>query len=118
MNEMDYRDNYRDENYRGDYRNYREDYREDYRNYRDDYRDYDERDYNDRRDYDRRGGRRNYRSQDSHAELEKIMQDIRKQSRKLEDAAEEASTQDRNMLLKIAQKEKENYMYLKQLIEK
>ena len=120
MNEMNSRDyddrNYNDKGY--DYRDYR-----DYRNERDyrDYRDYDER----RRDYDRRGGKinyrnyRNYRGQDYYEEVEMAMEDMREQYRKLEDIAEMADNQqDKNMIMKIAEKEKENYMYLKQLIEK
>lgn len=91
----------------------------DYRNYRDDYR---------TRDYDRRGGRlnnrdyrnyRNYRNQDYYEELEMTMEDMREQYRKLEDISEMADNQqDKNMLMKIAQKEKENYSYIKQLLEK
>ena len=135
MNEMsaNNRGDYR-EDYRGNYRDYREDYRDyddrydnrsDYRDsYREDYRDSDYR----RRDYDRRGGKinnrnyrdyRNYRGQEYYEELEMVMQDIREQSRKLEDISEMASNQqDKNMLMKIAQKEKENYTYIKQLVEK
>lgn len=133
MNEMSYRDydnrDYRDyRDYREDYRNYRDDYREDYRdydnrdyrdNYRDDYRDYR------KRDYDRRGGKinyrnyRNYRGGDYHEELEMAMEDIKEQHRKLEDIADMSENpQDRNMLMKIAQKEKENYNYIKQLMGK
>ena len=129
MNEMDYRDyredyrdNYRNErNYRGD--NYRDD--EDYRDYRDysDYRDYRE-NYR-KRDYDRRGGKinrrsyRNYRDQDYYEELEMLVEDMKEGHRKIEDVAEMAENQqDKNMLMKIAQKEKENYTYLKQLMEK
>ena len=108
---MGYRENYRDD--------YREDYRDDYRNYRDDYR---------TRNYDRRGGRlnnrdyrnyRNYRNQDYYEELEMTMEDMREQYRKLEDISEMADNQqDKSMLMKIAQKEKENYSYIKQLLEK
>lgn len=108
---MGYRENYRDD--------YREDYRDDYRNYRDDYR---------TRDYDRRGGKinnrdyynyRNYRGGDYYEELEMTMEDMREQYRKLEDISEMATNQqDKNMLMKIAQKEKENYSYIKQLVEK
>lgn len=112
-NRESYRDDYRYDN-RGSYReNYRDDYRE---NYRDDYR---------TRDYDRRGGKinnrsyRNYREQDYYEEMEMIMGDMRKQYRKLEDVSEMAhSQQDKNMLMRIAQKEKENYNYIKQLVEK
>lgn len=122
MNEMtsnrdydrDYRDGYRD-SYRGG--SYRDDYR-DYRDYRDDYRD----DY--RRDYDRRGGKINYRNyrnyrENYHEELEELCYDMKEIHRKIEDVAEMTeNAQDKNMLMKIAQKEKENYSYLKQLMEK
>lgn len=126
MNEMtsnrdydnrDYRDGYRD-SYRGG--SYRDSYRDDYRDgYREDYRD----DY--RRDYDRRGGRinnrsyRNYRNQDYYEELEMLCYDMKDMHRKIEDVAEMAeNTQDKNMLMKIGQKEKENYMALKQIMDK
>ena len=112
----------------------------DYRNYRDNYRDYDNRYYDEMehgnyrdygyrtRDYDRRGGKinnrnyrnyRNYRGGDYYEELEMTMEDMREQYRKLEDISEMATNQqDKNMLMKIAQKEKENYSYIKQLVEK
>lgn len=111
---------YDERNYRG---NYKEDYRENYRYDDRDYRGYDDRDYNYRkRDYDRRGGKinyRNYRNQDYHEELDMVVYDMKEQTRKLEDIAEMAENpQDKNTLTKIAQKEKENYMYLKQLSEK
>ncbi len=133
MNEMD--TNNRDYNNRGydrdydnrNYRNYRDDM--DYRDY--DYRYHDDRNYRDydyRRDYDRRGGKinnrdyrnyRNYRGGDYYEELEMTMEDMREQYRKLEDISEMATNQqDKNMLMKIAQKEKENYSYIKQLVEK
>ena len=119
MNEMDAynRSGYRDYRYYDDMdnRNYRN-----YRNYRDDYRD-------DYRDYDRRGGKinnrdyRNYRNyrEDYYEELEMLMEDMREQYRRLEDISEMASNQqDKNMLMKIAQKEKENMSYIKSLVEK
>ena len=134
MNEMRDYDNraYRDmdsRNYRDNYRDYDNRYYDemehgsyidsDYRNYRDDYR---------TRDYDRRGGKinnrdyrnyRNYRGEDYYEELEMTMDDMREQYRKLEDISEMATNQqDKNMLMKIAQKEKENYSYIKQLVEK
>lgn len=123
-NERDYDNRYYDEMEHG-YRDsdYRDNYR-DYRDYRDSYRDYDNR----RRDYDRRGGKinnrdyrnyRNYRNQDYYEELQMTMEDMREQYRKLEDIAEMADNQqDKNMLMKVAQKEKENYSYVKQLAEK
>lgn len=128
MNEMRDYDNrydnrYYDENIHGNM-GYRENYRDDYReDYRDDYRNY--KDYDYRRDYDRRGGKinnrdyRNYRGGDYYEELEMTMDDMREQYRKLEDISEMATNQqDKNMLMKIAQKEKENYSYIKQLVEK
>ena len=128
MNEMRDYDNrydnrYYDENIHGNM-GYRENYRDDYKeDYRDDYRNY--RDYDYRRDYDRRGGKinnrdyRNYRGGDYYEELEMTMDDMREQYRKLEDISEMATNQqDKNMFMKIAQKEKENYSYIKQLVEK
>lgn len=130
MNEMD--TNNRDYSNRGydrdydnrNYRNYRDDM--DYRDY--DYRYHDDRNYRDydyRRDYDRRGGRinnrnyRNYREDEYHRELEIVMEDMREQYRKIEDVADMAENQqDKNMLMKISQKEKENYNYIKQIAEK
>jgi len=109
MNEME--EDYRGGSYRG---NYRGDYRGG--SYRDDYRG------NYRRDYDRRGGRmnyRNYREEDYYEELENCMHELKEYSRALEDLADMAENpQDRNMLMRIANKEKEHYMNLKQLMEK
>lgn len=117
MNEMEMnnRGDYRGGNYRGG--SYRDDYRDDYRDgYRDSYRD------NYRRDYDRRGGRinyRNYREEDYYEELENCMHELKEYSRALEDLADMAENpQDRNMIMRIAQKEKEHYMNLKQMMEK
>lgn len=116
-NNRDYRDyrdggNYRDYRDDGNYRDYRD---EDYRDYRDNYR---------TRDYDRRGGKinrrnyRNYRDGEYYEELEMAMQDMREQYRKLEDVAEMSSNhQEKNMLMRVAQKEKENYQALKQMME-
>ena len=91
----------------------------DYRNYRDDYR---------TRDYDRRGGRlnnrdyrnyRNYRNQNYYEDLEMAMEDMREQYRNLEDISEMATNpQEKNILMKVAQTEKENYHHLKQMMEK
>jgi len=116
-NYRDYNNRYYDEMEHGSYRD------SDYRNYRDNYRD----DYR-TRDYDRRGGKinnrdyrnyRNYRGGDYYEELEMTMEDMREQYRKLEDISEMATNQqDKNMLMKIAQKEKENYSYIKSLVEK
>lgn len=119
MNEME--GNYRDYRDYRDYRSYRDNYRDDYReDYRDEYRD----DYR-TRDYDRRGGKinyrnyRNYRGGDYREELEMALEDMREQYRKLEDIAEMSSNpQEKNMLMRLAQKEKENYMSAKQMMEK
>lgn len=112
MNEMN-TDGRREYDYRGG--NYRDDYRyDDYHrgNYRDDYR----------RDYDRRGGRRNYRNyreENYYDELEECMHELKETARAIEDVAEMADNQsDRNMLMKIAQKEKEHSMHLKQMLDK
>lgn len=109
MNEMRANNRYYDDNMHGDMRNYRDDY-----NYRYDYR-----------DYDRRGGRRNYRNyrnyreEDYYEELEMLTEDMREQYRKLEDVAQMAhNMQDKNVITKVAEKEKENYHYLKQLVDK
>lgn len=120
MNEMrDYDNRYYDDNIRG-YIGYRENYKNDM-----DYRDYDY-----RRDYDRKDGRinnryynyrnyRNYREQDFYEDLEMTMHEMKEISRKLEDVADMAENQqDKNMLMKIAQKEKENSQYIKQIVEK
>lgn len=120
MNEMNTRYNERDYDNRGyreyDYRDdYRYDYRDDYRNYRDDYR---------TRDYDRRGGRinnrsyRNYRG-DYYEELEMIIDDMKETSRSLEDLSEMAKNMnEKNMITKVAQKEKEHAMTLKQMLDR
>ncbi len=117
MNEMNNR--YYDENIHGNMR----DYRDDYMDYRDD--------YNYRRGYDGRGGRRNYRNyrnyrdyrnyreEDFYGELDMVTEDMREQYRRLEDVAQMSpNMQDKNMITKIAEKEKENYHHLKQLTDK
>lgn len=105
--EYDYRDDYRDDYRRGNYRG--RSYRDDYPmgNYRGDYR------RSGRRSY------RNYREEDFYDELENCMHELKEYSRALEDVADMAENpQDRNMLMKIAQKEKEHAMQLKQMMEK
>lgn len=110
MNEMNNR--YYDENMHGNIRDYRDNYRDDYRDYRDDY------------NY-RRGGRRNYRNyrnyreEDFYGELDMVTEDMREQYRRLEDVAQMSpNMQDKNIIMKIAEKEKENYHHLKQLADK
>ena len=108
MNEMN-TDGRREYDYRGG--NYRDDYRyDDYHrgNYRDDYR----------RNYGRRNYR-NYREEDFYEELEECMHELKEYSRGLEDLADMAENpQDRSTLMKIAQKEKEHYSHLKQMMDK
>jgi len=124
MNEMepnyrDYRDydnRYYDEAEHGyrSYRDYRDNYR-DYRDYRDNYRD----DYR-KRDYDRRGGKMNYRNYrgDYYEELEMTAEDMREQYRKLEDISEMITNpQEKNVIMKVAQAEKQNYEHLKQMMK-
>jgi hypothetical protein len=122
MNDMeisnrDYRDydnRYYDEAQHGyrsyrDYRDYRDNYRDDYRNYRDNYR---------TREYDRRGGKVNYRG-DHYEELEMTVEDMREQYRKLEDISEMVTNpQEKNVIMRVAQAEKQNYQQLKQIMEK
>lgn len=96
------------------------DYR-DYRDYRDDYRSY--RDYrNGYREYDMRGGRpnyRNYRDDEYKAEVEKCMYEAKERHREFEDLAEMAKNpEERNLLMKIALREKEHYENLKQMVER
>lgn len=101
------------------YANNRGDYR------RGSYRDYDdEEDFRGgsyRKDYDRRGGRRNYRNyrEDYYEELENCMMELKEYSRALEDLADMAENpQEKNMLMRIAQREKEHYSNLKEMMEK
>ena len=119
MNTRDYDNRYYDEAEHG-YRSYR-DYRDSYRggNYRDDYRD----DYR-TREYDRRGGKinnrsyRNYRG-DYYEELEMAVEDMREGYRTLEDISEMVTNpQEKNVIMKVAQAEKENYHHLKQMMDK
>lgn len=101
-----------------DYRDYRS-----YRNYRDDDEDEDYRDYRDYRDYDRRGGRRNYRNYRNYRdqgyaeELEMATEDLREHYRTLEDIAEMATNQqEKNVIMKVAQTEKEHYKAMKEML--
>lgn len=107
MNDM--RIHYDDEEYdnrRYGYRDY------DYRYDKDDYRT----DYIKRR-YDNRN-RRNYRN-DYYEELEIAINDIKETSRNLEDLSEMAKNMnEKNMIIKVAQKEKEHAMTLKQMLER
>lgn len=103
----DYRDGGNNRDYRdgGSYRDYRENYRDDYR----------------KRDYDRRGGKinnRNYRG-DYYEELDMVVEDMREGYRKLEDISEMVQNpQEKNVLMRVAQAEKQNYQQLKQVMDK
>lgn len=122
-------ENYRHEDYRDDYQN-RDNYRNDYRDYRDDYRDYrDEysRNQRDRYGKNRRNYRnyrdrygRNYRSQeDYYACLEEIVDDGMELARAYEDVVEMASnSKDKQTLTKLAEREKEHYRTVKEMLEK
>lgn len=110
MNEME---NNRSEYVGGGYRDYRGNYRYGNReSYRDDYRDEYGRNY--------RGGRmRNYRSDDIYEEIGNAMFDAKTCHRKMEDLADETDDpQIKNVLMKIAMREKEHYQSLKELMEK
>lgn len=107
-------DNYRDD--------YREDYRNNYRNYRDDYRDYRG---NYRGDYRDRYGRnyrnsRNYREHEEYyTMLSDIVDDGMELARAYEDVCEMVTnTKDKNTLMKIAEREKEHYRTVKEMLER
>ena len=108
MNDM-----YREEDYR-DRRNYRDDYR-DRRNYRDDY------DY--RGDSYRRSNRernmRNYREKEEYYNmLADAMEDGMELARTYEDISEMASnSKDKSSLMKIAEREKEHYRAVKEMLD-
>ena len=117
---------YRDDDYREDsyrYDNYRDmrdtDYRDD-RNYRDNYRDSYRDNYRDRygRNYRDRYGR-NYRSGDVHGMLSELVDEGMELARGYEEAGEMiTNSKDKNMLMKIAEREKENYRTVKEMLEK
>lgn len=118
MNEMETN---RTEYVAGGYRDYRGNYRNDYRdNYRDDYRDSYRNNY--RGDYDMRGGRmnrRSYRGGDIYEDIENAMYEAKECHRKMEDLAEETDDPKlKNVLMKIALREKEHYTSLKEALEK
>lgn len=107
MNEM-----YPIRSYRDDYK----DYREDYRDYRDEYG----RNQRDRygRNYRDRYGR-NYRAQeDFYMMLEDIVDDGMELARSYEDASEMANNNNaKNKLMKMADREKEHYKAVKDMLE-
>ena len=118
---------YRDDDYREDsyrYDNYRDmrdtDYRDD-KNYRDNYRDSYRGNYRDRygRNYRDRYGR-NYRTQeDYHMILGELVEDGMELSRAYEDAGEMTNnSKDKSTLMKIAEREKEHYRAVKEILEK
>lgn len=105
---------YRDEDYRNYRGNYRGDYRGDYRYYRDD------RNYRD--DYRRGNGRRSNRSYREKEEyynmLEDAMEDGMELARLYEDVSEmTTNSKDKNSLMKIAEREKEHYRAVKEMLE-
>ena len=107
-NRGDYRDDYR-MNYRDDYRggNYRNNYMGNYRNYRDEY------------GRNRRNYRGNYRSEEYTMMLEDIVGDNMELARAYEDVSEMATdSNERQKLMKIAEREKEHYRYAKEMLEK
>lgn len=107
MEEYDYRDS-RGGNYRDDYRrDYRYDYRDEYgRNQRDNYG-------RNRRNY------RNYRNyRDEYTTmLEEVCEDGMELARAYEDVSEIAQGQDRQKLMKLADKQKEIYRWTKDIME-
>ncbi len=122
-NREDYRNNrgdYRD--YRDDYRmNYRDDYRDDYRggnyrnNYMGNYRSYRDEYGRNRRNY--RGG--NYRSQEYVMMLEEVVDDGMELARAYEDVSDMATnSKEKNTLMKLAEREKEQYRMVKEMLEK
>ena len=130
----DYRDDYRNNraDYRDDYRNdYREDYREDYRgnnrggSYRDEYSGRNNRgsyrDYRDEYGRNRRNYRgSNYRSQEEYTMmLEDIVDDGMELARNYEDVSEMATdNNEKQKLMKMAEREKEHYRTVKQMLQK
>jgi hypothetical protein len=114
MNEMSPVRDYRDD------RNYRDDYR-DYRDYREDYRDEYGRNQRDRRynrSYRDRYGR-NYRSQEEFSTmLEDICEDGMELARSYEDASDMTNNNTyKNKLMKMAEREKEHYRTIKDMLE-
>lgn len=102
---------------------YRDDYRENYRDYRDDYRDYrDEYGRNQRDEYGR--NRRNYRNYRNYRDeytmmLEDAINDGMELARTYEDLGEISSDgQEKQKLMKIAEREKEHYRTAKEIMQK
>lgn len=126
MESYDYREDYRNNrgDYRDDYRNnrgdYRNDYRDDYRggNYRNNYMG-NYRSYRDEYGRNRRNYRGNYRSEEYTMMLEDIVGDNMELARAYEDVSEMATdSNERQKLMKIAEREKEHYRYAKEMLEK
>lgn len=114
MNEMsmgDYRDynNYNNRDYR-DYRDYRDDYRDEYgRNQRDEYG-------RNRRNYRAYNNYRNYRDE-YRMMLEDIAEDGMELARAYEDVSGMANNQsDKQKLMKMAEREKEHYKTIKEMM--
>lgn len=123
MESYDYREDYRNNrgDYRDDYRmNYRDDYRENYRggNYRNNYMG-NYRNYRDEYGRNRRNYRGNYRSEEYTMMLEDIVGDNMELARAYEDVSEMATdSNEKQKLMKIAEREKEHYRYAKEMLEK
>ena len=102
MDDYNYRDrmDYRDKNYRDNYRMYRDDYGRYGRNYRDRYG-------------------RNYRSQEYTMMLEDIIDDGMELARAYEDVSEMATDgNEKQKLMKMSEREKEHYKTVKEMLEK
>lgn len=120
MNELYRMENYRDD-YREDYRDNRDnrnnrDYRDDYRDYRDEY----SRNQRDRYGRNRRSyrGYRNYRDEYV-TMLEEVAEDGMELARAYEDVSEMATDgNEKQKLMKIAEREKEHYKLAKEMLEK
>lgn len=122
MESYDYREDYRNNrgDYRDDYRNNRGDYREDYRsgNYRNNYMG-NYRSYRDEYGRNRRNYRGNYRSEEYVMMLEDIVDDGMELARAYEDVSEMAADNtEKQKLMKMADREKEHYHIVKQMLEK
>ena len=116
-----------EDNYRDDYReSYRDDYRDSYRDYRDNYRDEYGRNQRDRYGRNRRSYRgdyrnmRNYRSQeDYYTCLEDIVEDGMELAKAYEEVVDMATnSKEKQMITKIAEREKEHYRTVKEMLEK
>ena len=107
-----------DEMYRDE--DYRRNYRDNYRNYRGDYRDYD---YDTRSQRYARSNRdrnyRNYREKEEYnTMLAEVVDDGMELARAYEEISEMATnSKDKQTLMKIAEREKEHYRTVKEMME-